>query len=369
MYNNPEPGPLNLYHPADFSQRLLSWHAEHGRHDLPWQHPRTPYRVWISEIMLQQTQVQTVIPYFQRFMQAFADIHSLTLAPLDRVLHLWTGLGYYARARNLHKAAMQINTQHNGNFPTDFDEVIALPGIGRSTAGAILAQAFGQPFAILDGNVKRLFTRLYAIEGWPGTRDTENRLWKIATSLTPHTDTANYTQAIMDLGATLCRRSNPACPTCPFINDCRSFAQGSPTAYPTPKPRKQLPIRITRMLLMVNQNHHCLLEQRPAHGIWGSLWCLPEVPEHESLQPFCQQYFGFAVEHLSTLPILKHSFSHFHLHIEPLVLHIRMESGTHAPPQIMESSPRVWYNIAQPDQRGLPAPVVKLLEQLKDITL
>ena len=225
-----------------FSLLLLDWHGKHGRHDLPWQQNRSLYRVWVSEIMLQQTQVTTVIPYFERFMARFPDIKSLANAKQDEVLHLWTGLGYYARARNLHKAAQTIRDDYNYVFPEEFENILNLPGIGRSTAAAILAQALDQRFVILDGNVKRVLSRLFAIEGWPGQKAVENQLWELAESLTPQQQLTNYTQAIMDLGATICgRKAN--CPICPVSRLCSGFHHGKPQSYPTPKPRKSLPVK------------------------------------------------------------------------------------------------------------------------------
>ncbi|MGD8483381.1 MAG: A/G-specific adenine glycosylase [Thioalkalispiraceae bacterium] len=340
------------------SELLLSWFDQHGRHDLPWQHPRTAYRVWISEIMLQQTQVATVIPYFERFMQAFPDIKSLADASLDEVLHLWTGLGYYARARNLHKAAQQVRDQHNGHFPTDFEQVLALPGIGRSTAGAILAQADDQPHPILDGNVKRVLARLYAVEGWPGKKPVENRLWQLAEQHTPAQRVCDYTQAIMDFGATLCRRK-PDCPQCPLAEYCLACQAGNPTDYPSPRPRKSLPVRQSRMLVLLDAQQQVLLIQRPPSGIWGGLWSLPECPANHDIHEWCQQALGLQVEQPSPQPAIRHTFSHFHLDITPIRA-IVTDSGRLA----MEADGRVWYNTRLPDALGLPAPVKKLLKTI-----
>ena len=245
--------------PKPFHRRLLHWFRHHGRHDLPWQSPRDAYRVWVSEIMLQQTQVATVIPYFERFMARFPDLASLASADLDQVLHLWTGLGYYARARNLHRAAGVIVAEHGGRFPTDFEAVLALPGIGRSTAGAILAQACDQRHAILDGNVRRVLARHRAIEGWPGQKAVENTLWALAEELTPAEDVADYTQAIMDLGATVCTRSQPRCAACPLAEDCQARAAGRQADFPGRRPRKALPERHTRMLLLRDAEGQVLL--------------------------------------------------------------------------------------------------------------
>jgi A/G-specific adenine glycosylase len=347
----------NMKYDLSFSGRLLSWHSQHGRHDLPWQQERTLYRVWVSEIMLQQTQVSTVIPYFERFMARFADSRTLADASQDEVLHFWTGLGYYARARNLHKAAQIIRDEYADQFPQEYDLVFALPGIGRSTAGAILAQALGQRHTILDGNVKRVLTRLYAIEGWPGKKDVENQLWEIAESLTPSQQLTDYTQAIMDLGATACsRKSN--CPVCPVIDLCAAHKQDLVSSYPTPKKRKVLPVKTTHMLVLKNDNGEVLLLQRPPSGIWGGLWSLPEYSDYESsnVHQWCEQQLGLLVTEVETQPVFRHTFSHFHLDITPV--HVQVKALTN---QVMEADNRVWYNTAQPESLGLPAPVLKIL--------
>ncbi len=343
------------------AQTLLAWFNQYGRHDLPWQHPRTPYRVWISEIMLQQTQVTTVIPYFTRFIDSFPDIRHLAGANEDSVMQHWSGLGYYARARNLHKAAQHILEKHAGVFPENIDEVLALPGIGRSTAAAILAQACGQSHAILDGNVKRVLTRLYAIEGWPGQKTIENQLWNLSKDITPQQRLADYTQAIMDFGATLCRRSQPRCGNCPISSNCQAFQQGQPQHYPSPKPRKILPIKTTRMLLLGNEQGDILLLKRPPSGIWGSLWSLPECAHDVDIIDFCHKQLGIEIKNMKTHQVLRHSFSHFHLDITPVSAH------AHAIDQaVMVSDERVWYNSRQSDNHGLPAPVKRLLEHTLD---
>lgn len=345
--------------PDHFSLALLNWFDRHGRHDLPWQQNRSLYRVWISEIMLQQTQVTTVIPYFMRFMARFPAIRNLADAHIDEVLHLWTGLGYYARARNLHKAAQQIRDRHNGEFPEQFDNVLALPGIGRSTAGAILAQARDRRFAILDGNVKRVLTRYHAIEGWPGERAVETRLWELAEGYTPQERVRDYTQAIMDLGATLCRRGKPDCPACPLAADCQAYHNGNPGDYPGRKPRKALPVRQTTMLILQNHEGEVLLEQRPPAGIWGGLWSFPECPSDTPPETWCANHLGLVPAALTPQPPLRHTFTHFHLDIQPLLGRIGDKFG-----RIMEPSKIVWYNTRRPDERGLPAPVKSLLQQL-----
>ena len=344
----------------DFANTLLHWFDQAGRHDLPWQHPRSAYRVWISEIMLQQTQVSTVMPYFERFMATFPDITSLAAAPLDKVLHLWTGLGYYARARNLHKAAVLMAENFEAKFPQQFDEVLKLPGIGRSTAGAILAQAFGQHHPILDGNVKRVLSRVFAIAGWSGQKQVEQRLWQLAEEYTPRQRTTDYTQAIMDLGATLCTARKPACSDCPFATDCQAHLAGQVACYPGTKPRKTIPVRVTHMLLLQDQSGQILLQQRPPTGIWGGLWSFPECPLDTDIHAWCKQRFGLKLDRsLHHNDRIRHSFSHFHLDIHPVVA--RVQGGTST---IMEPDATLWYNTQQPDALGLPTPVKQLLEQL-----
>lgn len=345
-----------------FSQQLLDWYTEHGRHDLPWQQDRSLYRVWVSEIMLQQTQVVTVIPYFERFMLRFPDSRALADASQDEVLHLWTGLGYYARARNLHKAAQMIRDDYADQFPEDFEAVLALPGIGRSTAGAILAQALGQRHVILDGNVKRVLTRLYTIEGWPGKKSVENQLWELAESLTPEEQLTDYTQAIMDLGATVCARKS-SCPACPMTRICKAYKSDRVTAFPTPKPRKSLPVKETHMLILKNMQGEVLLEQRPPTGIWGGLWSLPEHTEDDSdkLKTWGETQLGLMLGDTEVLPVFRHTFSHFHLDITPIVGLVKGPAN-----HVMEDSNRLWYNTHQPESLGLPAPVLKIINNLTD---
>jgi A/G-specific adenine glycosylase len=343
--------------PEWLATALLLWFDRHGRHDLPWQHPRDAYRVWVSEIMLQQTQVSTVIPYFTRFLAAFPDVGSLADAALDEVLHHWTGLGYYARARNLHRAAQQLRDQHHAQFPRDFTALLALPGIGRSTAGAILAQAFGLRHPILDGNVKRVLTRVYAVAGWPGEKAVENRLWEIAERHTPHTRLADYTQAIMDLGATVCRRSKPQCQACPLQSQCQAYAEQNVAAYPAKKPSKALPVRRTCMLLLYDADQAVLLEQRPPVGIWGGLWSFPECPVDCDPVQWSREHLQLQISHTQTLPSLRHTFSHFHLDITPLLARADAAGS-------MDSPQHIWYNSSRSAARGFPAPIKQLLAQL-----
>ncbi|HEX7964805.1 MAG TPA: A/G-specific adenine glycosylase [Gammaproteobacteria bacterium] len=339
-----------------FAARLLAWHAGHGRHDLPWQKRRTPYRVWVSEIMLQQTQVATVIPYYTRFMQRFPDVQALADAPLDEVLHLWTGLGYYARARNLQKAAQAIRDAHGGRFPKDMEAVQALPGIGRSTAGAILALSTGQRHPILDGNVKRVLARHGAVAGWPGAKRVEEKLWALAERHTPEAKVADYTQAVMDLGATVCTRSSPRCGECPVAADCAARRLGRQTKFPAPKPRKALPVRRTRMLMLVAQDA-VLLERRPPAGVWGGLWGFPQVDVDVDVAAWCRERFGKPPRSVREHPALRHTFSHFHLDIEPLELALPAAAA------VREEGSR-WHPLGETPRLGLAAPVKRLLETL-----
>jgi len=343
---------------ADFSGRILAWYARCGRKDLPWQQKPTPYRVWVSEIMLQQTQVATVIPFYNRFMARFPTVQELAGASEDQVLHHWSGLGYYARARNLHAAAQQIVARHAGVFPETFEAVLALPGIGRSTAGAILALACGQHHPILDGNVKRVLARYHAIAGWPGRADVLKILWAHAESCTPVEQVAAYTQAIMDLGATVCTRGKPACPQCPLAADCRARQAGQQAAYPAPRPKKALPLRTVTMLLLCNEHGEILLEKRPPAGIWGGLWSFPELAAAADAGAVWQQATGISYRQLETWPVLRHTFTHFQLEITPLLAAVVHESG-----RVMEGTDRVWYNTSQSNERGLAAPVKQLLQK------
>lgn len=346
---------------AAFRTAVLDWFDRCGRKDLPWQLLRTPYRVWISEVMLQQTQVATVIPYFERFTQRFPDVLSLANAELDAVLHLWSGLGYYARARNLHKAAQCIRDDYAGEFPTDFASVQALPGIGRSTAGAILALACDQAHPILDGNVKRVLARYHAVTGWPGERRVLERLWALAEAATPKRRVADYTQAMMDLGATCCTRARPRCDQCPLQRGCTAYRSGRQLDYPAPRPRRELPVRTTHMVLVCNAQGEVLLQKRPPTGIWGGLWSLPELDSLEALHPWCEQTLGRPLQRVQTWPAVRHSFSHFHLDIIPLLV----ELGDNRASLVLEGPAAVWYNTRTSSRRGLATPVQRLLEQLE----
>ena len=343
---------------SSFANRILSWFDSHGRKDLPWQQGKTPYSVWVSEIMLQQTQVKTVIPYYQKFMQRFPDILTLANAPHDEVLHHWTGLGYYARARNLQKAAQVIRDQYDGKFPQDINDVIALPGIGRSTAGAVLSLACAQHHSILDGNVKRVLARYFAVDGWPGKKDVEQALWQYADSLTPNSRTGDYTQAMMDMGATICTRSKPKCDSCPLQQNCLAFAQGRQSELPGKKPKKEIPVRTTVMLIPMWQSQ-VLIYQRPPSGLWGGLWGFYEADSLDKLDATAQQLALGQYTRL-TLEPFRHTFSHFHLDIQPVILQLEQPSSS----QVNEKQ-QIWYDLLKQPNVGLAAPTKKLLAVCK----
>jgi A/G-specific adenine glycosylase len=343
-----------------FSARLLRWFDSSGRHDLPWQHPRTPYRVWLSEIMLQQTQVQTAIPYFERFIHELPTLSDLADADLDRVVTLWAGLGYYARARNLHNAARICVERHDGQLPDDFEALSALPGIGRSTAGAILAQAHGLPFAILDGNVKRTLCRYHGVDGWPGSTAVEKVLWQLAEQHLPETRLADYTQAIMDFGATLCTRSDPSCVLCPLQDSCVALREGRIEQLPESRPGKPLPERRTMMLVLRDEQARVLLVRRPPTGVWSGMWSLPEVADHDEAREFVAHNTIADFDANTPLALIEHSFSHYRLHIAPLLWSNASDAA-----RISENDAQRWHPLAELDEVGLPAPVRKLLIGLR----
>jgi A/G-specific adenine glycosylase len=346
---------------ADFATRLLAWHAHAGRHDLPWQRDRTAYRVWVSEIMLQQTQVTTVIPYFERFMARFPDAKSLADASADEVLHLWAGLGYYARARNLHQAACIIRDRHAGIFPRTLEEVMALPGIGRSTAGAILSLACGQRHPILDGNVKRVLTRHRCVDGAIDDVATLASLWRLADVLTPPGDVATYTQAIMDLGATVCTRSKPRCTECPVADDCGARREGRQSEFPAPKRRRAPRPRRRSVMLVARHASLVLLFQRPEQGIWGGLWCLPEFGDREAAIAFAQRELTSVQQISSALADIEHRFTHFDLVITPILANCEGDSR-------IRDARAMWYDLGEPARVGLPAPIRTLLQRLPRLT-
>lgn len=347
----------------NFSQRINNWYQQHGRKNLPWQLDKSLYKTWVSEVMLQQTQVATVIPYFNNFMRSFPSISYLANAPIDEVLHHWTGLGYYARARNLHKAAQIIRDRFDGSFPEQFDDVIALPGIGRSTAGAVLSLTLNQHFSILDGNVKRVLTRHQKIEGWTGEKKVEHQLWTLADALTPANDTNLFNQAMMDMGAMICTRSRPKCDLCPVAKDCLSFASDCMTDYPTPKAKKKIPVKTAVMLVLKNKNQAIQLIQRPPSGIWGSLWCFPEFSDTDSAISSLSA-IGIQNYQMTELATFRHTFSHFHFDISPILVEFKEQGAT----QVMAHNEQLWYNLQQPQKIGLAAATKKILNTVNKMT-
>jgi len=346
--------------PEPLARRLLRWYDRHGRKDLPWQQARTPYRVWLSEVMLQQTQVATVIPYFLRFVEKFASLPELAAAKLDDVLALWSGLGYYSRARNLQRAAQICVERHRGVLPRDFAELAALSGIGRSTAGAILAQAHGLRFPILDGNVKRVLARYRGVRGWPGAAAISAQLWKFAELHTPRTRVAEYTQAIMDLGATLCTRSSPRCAECPLARDCVACRDGLTATLPERKPARPLPTRSTLMLLLSDSAGRILLERRPPAGVWAHLWSLPEAADLSSARVrAAREHARTTTLELRRLPSFVHVFSHYRLDVTPLAAEVRPAR------RVADAPERRWLHPHEAAQLGLPAPVRKLIADLE----
>jgi A/G-specific adenine glycosylase len=339
-----------------FALRVLGWFDMNGRKDLPWQQDVNPYRVWVSEIMLQQTQVQTVIPYYERFMRSFPDLARLANADIDAVLQHWSGLGYYARARNLHRAARIIRDEHGGEFPDAFEAVLGLPGIGRSTAGAILALAKQQRHAILDGNVKRVLARHAAIAGWPGTTQVADALWSSAIALTPRERVAEYTQAIMDLGATVCTRTKPLCDSCPVVADCAAKNNDSVECYPGRKAKQTKPLRQTIMVMAISDDS-VYLERRPPAGIWGGLWSLPEV---QDVDDWCRQILRATPAATESQAVLRHSFSHYDLDIQPVVVRVAARSRT-----VADSADATWHALDDEPPGGIAAPVQQLLNTLK----
>ncbi len=372
-----------------FAAALIDWHARHGRHDLPWQRRRTPYRVWVSEVMLQQTQVATVIPYYERFMQRFPDAGTLAAAALDDVLHLWSGLGYYARARNLHRAAVRIAEEHGGKFPHSFEAVASLPGIGRSTAGAILALSRAERFPILDGNVRRVLARHFAVAGSTSDRATLEKLWALSEECTPAEHVDTYTQAVMDLGATVCVRRNPSCDACPVAATCVARRTGRQHELPSPKPARARRVRQVFMLAAVRKDGDVLLERRPERGVWGGLWCLPEFESATAAADYARQALRDAAARPVPLATVEHAFTHFDLVITPLVAHcsgsvravpLAVRGGEAPGPRVRaralagsedtlsvlaEGTPLArWYRARAPARLGLPAPIRLLLERL-----
>jgi A/G-specific adenine glycosylase len=344
---------------SQFAERVIAWQRQHGRHDLPWQGTRDPYPVWLSEIMLQQTQVAAVIPYFQRFLTRFPDVASLASADQDDVLALWSGLGYYARARNLHRAARVVVEQHGGEFPEHFETIAALPGIGRSTAAAIAVFVSSARQPILDGNVKRVLARCFGISGFPGGTKIEKRLWELAAGLLPERDVEAYTQGLMDLGAGICTRRRPRCEACPLGDECAARRENRIAELPSPRPRKPVPEKSTVMLIL-QRNSEVLLEKRPEPGIWGGLWSFPEVSDAQEAATLSRGRFGAAVKADGALPVIRHGFTHFALNITPVLLRVtRIEPRAQSPGH-------VWLTVEDAIGAAVPAPVRTILRQLRD---
>ncbi|OOF54609.1 A/G-specific adenine glycosylase [Rodentibacter genomosp. 2] len=357
---------------APFATSVLQWYDKFGRKHLPWQQNKTLYGVWLSEVMLQQTQVTTVIPYFERFIKTFPNLTALANASQDEVLHLWTGLGYYARARNLHKAAQKIRDEFNGVFPTDFEQVWALPGIGRSTAGAILSSVLDQSYPILDGNVKRVLSRYFAVNGWPGEKKVENHLWHLTEQVTPTARVADFNQAMMDIGAMVCTRTKPKCALCPMKKNCLAYKDESWAEFPGKKPKKTLPEKETYFLIL-SKNGKVWLEQRENSGIWGGLFCFPQFESQEDLLTYL---LSEGISYYQAWPSFRHTFSHFHLDIHPIyaeVNNIRAEQENRDWHKLMEktkeykpnlsSTVKYWYDPKNPEHIGLAQPVKNLLTQ------
>ncbi|MDP8100752.1 A/G-specific adenine glycosylase [Phocoenobacter atlanticus] len=357
-----------------FAEPVLKWYQQYGRKNLPWQHNKTLYSVWLSEVMLQQTQVATVIPYFERFIARFPTVVDLANANIDEVLHLWTGLGYYARARNLHKAAVQIRDEFEGQFPTDFKDVLALSGIGRSTAGAILSSVLGEPHPILDGNVKRVLARFFMVEGWSGKKAVENKLWELSTQITPNKGATDFNQAMMDLGAMICTRTKPKCRLCPIEKDCKTNQMQLWEQYPTKKPKKVLPEK-QRYFLILKQGSKVLLEKRADKGLWGGLFAFPQFDTladlkrslyDKNLQIIIEQQVAF-----------RHTFSHFHLDIIPVLVNLDLQKNHHIIPLKVAEKPEIygvnislkqdyWYDLENPSEVGLATPIKRILNELKN---
>lgn len=339
----------------DFNKKILEWYALHGRTNLPWQNPRSPYRVWVSEIMLQQTQVQTVIPYFSKFMDSFPDIQTLANASADAVLAHWSGLGYYSRARNLHKTAQIIYNDYAGIWPRTISELLMLPGIGESTAAAILSQAFNLPTAILDANVKRVLSRYFKVDGEPQQSQVKQRLWQLARECMPSDNCADYTQAIMDFGATYCTSRSPCCEKCPVQEHCMAYQHQEVSLYPNKSIKKKVPLRHQQFLLLYNENRELFLERKPNSGLWGGLWCLPQLDVEQDINDYLQKTYQIQGENQQFLTQLKHSFSHFKLIITAFSIQVTI------PDACLRESSGSWFSIDQLHQIGLAKPVSNII--------
>jgi A/G-specific adenine glycosylase len=347
---------------SDFARAVVRWQQRAGRSDLPWQGTRDPYAIWVSEIMLQQTQVATVVPFYARFMARFPDIAALAAAPLDDVMRLWSGLGYYSRARNLHRAAQLIVSEHGSVFPGTLAEIERLPGVGRSTAAAIAGFAFGARAAILDGNVKRLLARHFLVEGFPGDRAVEAELWSLAESLVPKRDVAAYIQGLMDLGALVCTTRRPGCPRCPLRGTCAALIADRVDEVPAPRPRRTVPTR-TAVMAVLRNGSDVLLEKRPASGVWGGLWSLPELATDVDLRGIVARRFGCEVRRVDRLAPIRHTFTHFTLEIAPMLIDVDAPAPGAAEPGSM------WMPLESAVSAALPAPVKRLLARLAESAL
>ncbi len=342
-----------------FARALLAWFDVHGRKNLPWQQSRTAYRVWLSEVMLQQTQVRTVIAYFERFVTALPTLADLAAADEDRVLALWSGLGYYSRARNLHRSARICMQLHGGELPRDMAALAALPGIGRSTAAAILAQAWNEPHAILDGNVRRVLARWHGVRGWPGETRVQQRLWQYAQAHTPGSRAADYTQAIMDLGAMVCVRSKPSCRQCPLAADCQAHRLDIAHELPQPRPAREKPVRTTHLLIVRDAHGRLLLERRPPRGVWARLWSLPEAADADAARTLVHKRLHATIRRQTALASFRHSFTHYHLDVAPLLLDVKRL------PRIADADERIWCSVDEIEPLALPAPVRRLIKSLE----
>lgn len=360
------------------SDRIVRWQREHGRHDLPWQGTRDPYRIWVSEIMLQQTQVAAVIGYYERFITRFPDLATLAAADVDEVMRLWSGLGYYSRARNLHACARRLVTEHGGKFPASGQALSALPGIGRSTGAAIAVFAYGVREPILDGNVRRVLCRFFAVPGYPGHGPVERRLWEIAERELGTTALEDYTQGLMDLGATLCTRSRPACLRCPIARRCAARAEGRTAELPAPRPRRAIPVRAATMLVL-RRGDDVLLERRPPTGIWGGLWSLPQCDADPAAEPAGNAGLALPLDLAARghdeiarelLPRFEHVFTHFRLRVQPVLVSVaartRAAAGAGQGERARDAPGEIWMPLADLDAAGLPAPVKSLLRRVRD---
>lgn len=340
-----------------FADRIAEWQRREGRTSLPWQVDRDPYRIWVSEVMLQQTQVSTVIPYYERFLRRFPDVAALAEASVDDVLRHWSGLGYYARGRNLHRAAGEVMTRFGGHFPGSVDELASLPGIGRSTAAAIAVFAYGTRAAILDGNVKRVLARAFGVEGWPGAPRVQERLWRLAEDLLPHDAVEAYTQGLMDLGSLVCVRGTPACLRCPVHDDCVARLTNATDRYPAARPKAVLPHRSAQFLIL-ERDGQLLLERRPSKGVWGGLWCLPQVDTDADPARTATERYGLDVVGVEALHPVEHSFTHYRLTLVPWRLTVRVRADS------MTSASMAWIDVTRAPEEGIPAPIRTLLLRL-----